>query len=407
MKIKILFVTTSYGSFSDSQTIRYLQYLSGLNKDQVSIDFIVPDCDDQNYDMFSDFSFDFKIFKTKKFLFQKISKAIRLNSFIGKIVRNIVYYLFFPDTFSGFDKAVYEKYKEIYSSSSSRPDMIISSSGSCTSHLACMKIKEKHGIDWIADFGDPWSLTDYKQRIWFYLFSKYYEKKIFNLSNLVLFTTYETLNTYKEIYHNVNMKVLFYGYISKHFINRGNENLNNKINIAHIGAAFVSDRNLIPTIDVLSKFVDKANLSIIGNHSSKFKEFADNLNFNVLFENRISFKESLIKINETDVLILVGNKSSLQVPGKVFHYIASNKVVLYIYQQDLKDDPSYNIMKKFEGIFYCENNYEKIKEQIDFIVNNFDSCLEKSRGRAKSDYALEFESKSLGIKLTSYINEIR
>jgi hypothetical protein len=403
--IKVLFVTTSYGSFSDSQTIRYLQYLSGLNKDQVSIDFIVPDCDDQNFDMFKDFNFDFRIFKTKNFLFQKINKIFKSGSFVGKIVKNIMYYFFFPDTFAGFEKVAYEKYKEIYKNE--KPDILISSSGSCTSHLACLKIKKKFGINWIADFGDPWSLTDFKQRIWFYLFSKHYEKKVFDGSDLVLFTTDETLDSYKKIYPNINMNVLLYGYISKHFSSDMKYIRGNKINIAHIGAAFVNDRNLIPTIDVLSKFDDQINFSIIGNHSAKFEEFATNLSFNVFFEDRISFKDSLSKINQTDVLILVGNKSNLQVPGKVFHYIASNRIVLYIYQQDLKDDPSYEILKKFEGIFYCENNYEKINEQIEYIINHFDLCKEDSKGRAEKEFALEFESKSLGNKLRVYMEGLK
>ena len=62
-------------------------------------------------------------------------------------------------------------------------------------------------------------------------------------------------------------------------------------------------------------------------------------------------------------------------------------------------------MEKFEGIFYCPNNYQKIKEKIDFIINNFDLCIEKSKGRSKSEYALEFESKSLGNKFLSKVFE--
>lgn len=403
MKIKILFITTSYGSYFDSQTIRYFQYLSKIDENSISVDFIVPNCDDENFEMFKQFKFNYRIFKTKKFLYQRVSTIFKKDSFLGKVIKNISYYFFFPDTFAGFQKVIFKKYKEIYKNN--HPDVVISSSGSCSSHLACLKIKNKYNIRWIADFGDPWSITDYKQRIWFYPLSKKYEQKIFKSSDLVLFTTYETLKFYKVLYPNVKMEVLFYGFMSEHFDSISpKKEKNNLIKIAHIGAAYVSDRNLIPSIKVLSEFSQKVVFSIIGNHSFKFQECANELKFNVNFKDRVSFEQSLIEISNTDILILVGNKSNLQIPGKVFHYIASNKIILYIYQCDLKDDPSYVILKDFEGIYLCENNFESIKSKLGYIINNFDLCKESSERRRAKAKGLGYESYGLGQQLIKYLN---
>lgn len=403
MKKKILFVTTSYGSFFDSQTIRYFQYLTKINKDLLSIDFIVPNCNDEHFKMFENFQFHYRVFKTDKFLFQKINNKFKHNSIIGKIIRNFAYYFFFPDTFAGFEKAVYRKFKEIYKNE--KPDLLISSSGSCSSHLVCAKIKKEFNIKWISDFGDPWSITDYKHRRWFYFFSKYFEKKVFTTSNLVLFTTNETLNYYKSLYPKTNMEVLFYGYVSEDFSSNNNDN--NKITIAHIGAAYVSDRNLIPSIDALSKYSQIIDFSIIGNHSFKFQEFANSIKFNVNFKDRISFEDSLIEINNTDVLILVGNKGELQIPGKVFHYIASNKIILYIYQQELENDPSYKILSQFKGVYFCQNNTNSIGAEIKYIIDNYDLCKKNAKERKNKANSLGLESESLGKKIVSYINRIK
>ena len=321
---------------------------------------------------------------------------------MSKIFKNIAYYLFFPDYFSGFSILVFKKYKEIYSLE--KPDYIISSSGSCESHIAAYKLKKRYNIKWITDFGDPWSLIDKVQRPWYYKLTLFNEKRIFQNSDTVLFTTNQTLTAYKKIYPEVKMEVLEYGYVSKQFSNK--RILSDKVLIAHIGAAYVSDRNLIPCIETISKFKSFFEFSIIGNHSAKFSEFAESIKYEVNFVNRVSFEESLIAINNSDVLVIVGNVGELQIPGKVFHYLASGKIIIYINQQTLSTDPSYKILKQFAGVLFCENSKEAILERINFLLDNYEELKEDSFLRTLNQSLLQYESLNLGSKLINIIKSI-
>jgi hypothetical protein len=402
MSLKILFITTSFGNYSDSQTIRYFQYLTGIKGDEISVDFIVPNCENVNLDLFKKFNFSYRIFKTDKIISQKIEKFCSRSVFFTKVFKNIAYYFFYPDYFAGFSNLVKKKYKSIYSDN--KPDIIISSSGSCESHFAAYKLKKKFDLKWITDFGDPWSIIDKGQRPWFHKVTLFYENKFFLNSDIVLFTTSETLNEYKKIYPNVRMEVLEYGYISGQFISQ--KTVSKKIKIAHIGAAYVADRNLIPSIEAISKYEDNFDFSIIGNHSSKFEEFAASIKFKMNFVNRISFEDSINEINNTDILIIVGNIGELQIPGKVFHYLASRSIIIYVNQQPLDTDPSCKILKEFGGVLFCENNYESIKETIEYLLKNYEKLKEFSINRSKDINLLQYESVNLGAKLISFIKSI-
>jgi hypothetical protein len=404
MSLKILFITTSFGNYSDSQTIRYFQYLKGIkDDDKINVDFIVPNCLDVNLDLFSNLDFPFRVFKTEQILSQKVEKSCSGSSFLSKVFKNIAYYFFYPDYFSGFSSVVLKKFKDTYPFE--KPDVIISSSGSCEAHIAAYKLKKKYNLKWITDFGDPWSIIDKDQRPWFYKITLFYEKKIFSNSDTVLFTTDETLNEYRKIYPNVKMEVLEYGYVSDQFFYE--KSASKKIKIAHIGAAYASDRNLIPCIEAISQYRDNFDFSIIGNHSAKFQEFAASINYDMNFVNRVSFEDSLVEINKTDVLVIIGNIGKLQIPGKVFHYLASGKVILYTNQQSLDTDPSYKILKKFGGVLFCENTYEGIKERIEYILENYEELSEVSTNRSTDQNLLQYESSNLSSKLICYIKNIQ
>ena len=87
MSLKILFITTSFGNYSDSQTIRYFQYLTGINDDEISVDFIVPNCENVNLDLFKKFNFYYRIFKTDKIISQKIEKFCSRSVFLLRFLK--------------------------------------------------------------------------------------------------------------------------------------------------------------------------------------------------------------------------------------------------------------------------------------------------------------------------------
>jgi len=57
-------------------------------------------------------------------------------------------------------------------------DAIVSTGPPHSTHLIAQRIKEKHGLTWVADFRDPWTSMDYLQRMNLSSFARVKHKKL-------------------------------------------------------------------------------------------------------------------------------------------------------------------------------------------------------------------------------------
>jgi hypothetical protein len=125
------------------------------------------------------------------------------------------------------------------------------------------------------------------------------------------------------------------------------------IRLAYIGAASRRARNLNPLITSLAKSNSKLpfQLQIVGDVSMHFRITAQQLGLsNIEFTGRVSYTESIRLICKAGILILIGNKSPYQVPGKTFLYLASGRPLLYIHQMSPASDPTWELLRSFPGV---------------------------------------------------------
>ena len=70
----------------------------------------------------------------------------------------------------------------------------------------------------------------------------------------------------------------------------------------------------------------------------------------------------------TDVLVFLCNKAGGQIPGKIYQYSATNKIILFILDGTCEEK---RILKsyfsKYKRYIFCENTEEDISRAIDLI----------------------------------------
>jgi hypothetical protein len=405
---RIAFFSTSFHPYADSQTIRYTQYLSNLNK-QIQIDLFVPGdlIDSYRIAKFSD-NVNYIYCGTPFFI--NLINFVSFNNTLNWIFKNIGYYFFFPDQFSGFQKN-FNKYFQAEIRKGKKYDLFVTSGGSVVSHLLGLRIKEITGIKWIGEFGDPWYLVDKNEKPWFSFLSKYYEKKIVKNVDHLIFTSEATLKAYRDIF-NIGKKgsIIYYGFCENDFVRfKEIKKVSKKIILSHIGASHVADRDLSKIISFITSKQNEIffELNVIGNHSLSYElQVKENKANNVFFKNRVSFEESIKFMFDSDILILVGNKGNLQIPGKVFHYLATKKPIIYLNQQNLDNDPCWTeVLKKYPLVIPVYNDENEIKANINFerlinliekrnnVINEIDSILESFESKTISSQFLELALK--------------
>lgn len=365
---RVLLVSLSLPPFRESQTIRSAYIIEAASKYGVEFGLVSAEVPDTLADptLSELLPPDIPRWRTAPPIYTRI--YARLNRFslgkgVGYLYGNLAYRLLVPDVYAGWQKQAYTlAYKAI---EEFRPDVLMSASGSCTAHLACAMLKRTCRIPWIADLGDPWSWVDWQHKdTWFKaVFNSHLERRVLQHADLLVLTTHQTASAYeKKGFHNT--LVVPYGYRSVDFPTEPMRTHAPPITLTYVGAASRRARNLIPLIMSLDKKVASADyrLQIVGPASKHFREAAIRSGLhNCLFTGAVSYRDSLDYIKNASILILMGNRSPYQVPGKTFLYLASGRPILYLAQMPEAEDPTYEVLRKFPGVRRVPNNEGELR----------------------------------------------
>ena len=243
-------------------------------------------------------------------------------------------------------------------------------------HLAGMKLKQDIGINWIADFRDPWS-NFFQNKLLNKLESTM--KKHIKAENEVLkncnaaFTTSQTLRS-KFLDKNSNVFYVPSGYEEKI------EPLNHdKFRILYAGSMkdIQNPNNLWLALHELIKsdevFKQNVEIILIGNidrwiiNSIEFKKIRDRKILSY-----IPKKELDIEISKAELLVVCSVNyadSNDIVPGKFFHYLAANKNILGISNKGSDLEKIINETKS--GMSFDFNNYDDLKNYIYKCYQNY------------------------------------
>ena len=401
--MKILFISTSYPPFMDMQTIRNLKLIDSLIKAGHEITVLSPSASWLNYTNNESIDewrtkpplfFRLQHFLSKRNIYKLFLKAINV---IGNLI-------LFPDIYASWSWIALHTLKD---KNINNYDLLITSSGSFTSHIIGHFLTKRNPIKWIADYGDPWCLNKYGKINYL---TKIIEKRLLSKCNAICFTTQSTIDAYMKIFKKDKISPNFYlitcGYDDMKLYHEKPHNNNEKFKLTYTGVAFSKDRNLSNAIYATNLNSNNVSLNIVGSYSSKYLKITKTFNEEcVFFTGRVNYEESLKLINNADILLHIGNFGSLQIPGKTYIYLATPKPIIYIRQE--KDfDPTFELLIKFKGIIFVSNNINEINLAIKHILKDYESYLRLSKDRVNDISLEDFNWDKICIKFNEYINRL-
>jgi len=244
-------------------------------------------------------------------------------------------------------------------------DYIISSSDSKVSHLIIDKMllnKQISARKWTQYWGDPF-YNDINIRSWIpRVMIKKEEKRLLHLADYVFYTNPITLEEQKSLFEEEKQKMHF---IPSPYIREriGSKIQNEKKTIGYYGNYNSKDRDIRPLYNA-AKELKTFNFEIIGDSDLKLE--ADD---NIMIRNRLPYNQIEQVENNADLLICLGNKlGSSQLPGKFYNYAATDKPILFIYEQGCEKLAEY--AEKLHRYYVCLNQKSDIIRAIISICND-------------------------------------
>lgn len=257
-------------------------------------------------------------------------------------------------------KKTYCSKKELFS----KCEIILSISSPYSAHLASEYLSEMISVPYIMCYGDPWIYEPKRQRGKIrYLIEKKIEGRLLHKAKKVLLITQWNKERYKTIYKLNDEKIYTYniGYDQSECLSNIKRFDSTDFTIIYGGSLDPVHRDPEPFL--------KAMTAVSGIHAYIYN--SDNPNIvNLIKKYHIHDKVSVFpiigskdfykKLYEMDALLLFGNKTPFQVPGKIFTYISTKKKIIYIKNNKFADDGSEQILKNYGYSISVQNNAKEI-----------------------------------------------
>ena len=234
------------------------------------------------------------------------------------------------------------------------------------------------------------------------------EREVLKNTDLVIFTTEATREKYKREF-NIDGKVIPMGVDLDLFrSNRINDVCLDKesFNIIYTGVAY-GHRNLGLFLRAFRELIIEGSLSLklylIGDISEHFRKEISDLKLlpYVKVMEWVDYVLSIGYMKMADLLLLLGNKSSDQIPGKTYMYLGSNRPILYI-SHDLFGDPTIDVLKDFDGVLLSNYTVSDIKRNITIAYHTY---FQKHRSICR-EVNKKYSWENLSAQLIYYINSL-
>ena len=254
-------------------------------------------------------------------------------------------------------------------------DVIWATGGPWSGLVAGVLLKKLTGRPLVVDFRDPWvSNPSFKLRSFIgrYL-GRYLEKFVVRNANAIVANTRELQEDFKIRYRyisNLNVFSITNGF--EQYLPRFERQSERPLTITHAGALYFS-RNPFYLLSALSNLIitgliESSDLRLelvggIGIEDPGIIELLEQpfLKNMVNIYPRVSFDEAQKFIYQSDVLLMLQPDLPLQVPRKLYEYMASGKAIFCISE---KAGATAGMMDRFNLGYLCENNINEISQTL-------------------------------------------
>ena len=361
--MRVLFITFSFPPHPESQTIRNVYFVRGLCRRGFDVTVITGAEQEGDPTLLEMLPASVRVRRTSICFYDAIQAAIRRlpTAAARRWSRSgwavLAGKLFVPDLRFDWKKRAIVIAREVVRTE--RFDLIVSSAGSYAAHEVAGELAREIGLPWLAEYGDPWalnplpplSLPKIRNR------NLRVERAVLRACSGMTVTTEQTA----QIYHDwlgdecPAIEVIPCGFTriagSSHLRTNPSEWV-----IAYVGSASRSNRDLRGMMQRIDELLGQhpdwtITLQIVGSHSPAFFEEAKRLSrLRVKFSGWVSYEESIRRMEAADLLLLYGNSMPIQVPGKLFNYVATLRPILYIGQIPAATDPSLEFLAGLPGV---------------------------------------------------------
>lgn len=267
-------------------------------------------------------------------------------------------------------------------------DIVISNSYPAASHRLVYELilsKKIQAKRWIQVWEDPWYydlFNTVKKR------SVYKEeKRLLNVAEEVYYVSPITLSYQKEYFPEASEKMklmplpqLVFGQYKK------SDRCDTDYRFGYFGDYHSYVRNLQPFYEACKSTQTKTY--IVGN-SDSYLESTDTIEV----RKRVGLIQLKAFQDKTDVLVHLCNLKGGQIPGKIYHYSATNKLILFILDgTDEEKKIIYNYFSKYNRYIFCNNDFNSIVAKINEIKK-------MHREELKKESVKEFSPKAVAEKI--------
>lgn len=255
-------------------------------------------------------------------------------------------------------------------SSTEKYDLVVSSSFPVSSHWLASKLIKKRRIvcdNWIQLWQDPWAHCLYAQ--------KYSDRKrrqmekeeirLLKIADKVVYVSPLTMLNQKKYYSEYSEKMSCVVLPSSDATPR-DHTCDGAVKLGYFGDYFSYVRDIMPLYSALKGLDIEAQF--VGDSDIKFEP-----DEKLSVKGRVPYAEVQTYEENSDVLIMLSNKAGGQIPGKVYYYAATNKIVLFIIDgTEEEKELLRSYFGKYDRYIFAENDTNDIREKLLYIKENID-----------------------------------
>lgn len=396
--MKILYITADPLEYNTSANMRNRAIINGFIKNGHLVDTLSASVNSETvgYDKsvniqnlnkryWLDMSKSYSKLVIKK---EELNKNRKTNKIKLKI-KTLLYKIYTKISLYDTKKSLVKKVKEVQFEE--KYDIIISSSDPKSAHLLAeevIKVNSEITKKWIQYWGDPFAMDINKSSMIPSIIIKKEEKRILSLADKIIYVSPFTHKEQCKLYKKLSTKMFFLPIACERKYNL--EKVNKKdcfIKLGYFGNYYAKDRNIIPLVE-MSQDDDTIKLILCGNTDVEIPKAN-----NITSYERVSSEKVKELQNEVDILVCVCNRRGTQIPGKIYHYSATNKPILILIDGDNKVELK-EYFDSFNRFITCENEKEDILKTI------------KNLEIEKLDYTnfTDFDSSVIGKKFLEFKN---
>jgi glycosyltransferase involved in cell wall biosynthesis/2-polyprenyl-3-methyl-5-hydroxy-6-metoxy-1,4-benzoquinol methylase len=339
------------------------------------------------------------------------NSSLQLNprGMLKKIYQSIIHPFLIPDDMIEWLPISIGKANQLIKEKKYR--LVITSGFPFTSHILGYFLKRRMNVFWIADYGDPWSIrVNKKPTSLRNCINRIIETRLLKKVDRVIVTN----NAIKEAFQftfpflsEAQIRVIGQGY-DPGLYEKSPQNTSDKFRIVYTGIFYNTDiRNHHPFFEALKSLID-LNLEtvIAGDIGREDLEFvkSQGLEDIVQFLGLIPHSRAISCQKEGSLLLLIGNASPLQIPGKVFEYFAACRPILCI--SDTPENPDCQLVEKYNRGVITRNSSGNISNTVRKLHSLWESGNLDKQFNLKREGLEEFTWESRSETMENVIMEL-